>query len=193
MDQRVGRAVGLQRYFENTPPHPVLQPGDHAQSVRLQENKRMQVTEVGAVDDQDFATPSILPPSFHDEAPLLTGKRHPRRLDAMSPLRYPGSKRKMLPSIEQLIGVNIPRPELFVEPFCGGASVALGLLEVDAVERVLLADLNPLIAAFWQEATTNADRLIDDMMQEAVTVERWDHWRAADLGRPETELLSASS
>lgn len=111
--------------------------------------------------------------------PLLTGKRSPRRRDAMSPLRYPGSKRKMLPSVQQLIEGNIPRPELFVEPFCGGASIALGLLEMDAVHRVLLSDLNPLVAAFWQEATTNAERLISDMMKEPITLERWDHWRAA--------------
>lgn len=112
------------------------------------------------------------------EAPLLTGDRHPRKLDAMSPLRYPGSKRKMLPSIQQVIEGNIPKPELFVEPFCGGASVSLGLLEMNAVERVILADLDPLIASFWLEATLNADRLIDDMMNEPVTLERWDFWRA---------------
>jgi len=113
------------------------------------------------------------------EPPLLTGVRRPRRLDAMSPLRYPGSKRKMLPSIQDLIERNIPKPELFVEPFCGGASIALGLLEMDAVKRVLLADLDPLVAAFWQQATANPDQLVKDMMAEPVTVERWDHWRVA--------------
>lgn len=112
-----------------------------------------------------------------NQAPLLTGERHPRRLDAMSPLRYPGSKRKMLPSIHQLIIGNIPRPELLVEPFCGGASVSLGLLEVDAVERVLLADLDPLVTAFWRIATTDAEWLVRAMEKEPVTVERWDHWR----------------
>lgn len=112
------------------------------------------------------------------EPPLLTGDRHPRRLDAMSPLRYPGSKRKMLPSIQQLIEGNIPKPELFVEPFCGGASVALGLLEMGAVERVLLADLDPLIAAFWRTVITDVDWLIKAMNKEKVTVERWDYWRS---------------
>ena len=86
----------------------------------------------------------------------------------------------MLPSIHQLINGNIPRPELFVEPFCGGASVALGLLEMDAVERVFLADADPLIAAFWQIATTDADWLVGAMYMEPVTVERWDYWRTID-------------
>ena len=108
---------------------------------------------------------------------LLTGTRTIRKRDAMSPLRYPGSKRKLLPAIQQLVDANIPMPELFVEPFCGGSSVALGLLEVNAVKRVILADLDPLIASFWYEATQNTERLIEDMMLEPVTVERWDYWR----------------
>jgi DNA adenine methylase len=111
--------------------------------------------------------------------PLLTGERHPHRLDAMSPLRYPGSKRKMLPSIQQLIEGNIPRPKLLVEPFCGGASIALGLLEMDVVDTVLLADLDPLIAAFWHVVTTDAEWLIRAMYREPVTVERWEYWRRA--------------
>jgi DNA adenine methylase len=111
------------------------------------------------------------------ERPLLTGRKRSLRWDSMSPLRYPGSKRKMLPAIRQLIEGNIPKPKLFVEPFCGGASVSLGLLEMNVVERVLLSDLDPLVASFWIEATTNAGRLIEDMFQEPVTVERWDYWR----------------
>ena len=85
----------------------------------------------------------------------------------------------MLPAIRQLIDGNIPHPELFVEPFCGGASVSLGLLELDAVQRVLLADLDPLVAAFWQEATRDADGLIKEIRSLDVTVEQWDYWRRA--------------
>lgn len=113
------------------------------------------------------------------EPPLLTGTRHPRRLDAMSPLRYPGSKRKMLPSIQQLIEGNIPRPKLLIEPFCGGASISLGLLEMDVVDTVLLADLDPLVSAFWHVATTDAEWLIRAMYREPVTLERWEYWRRA--------------
>ena len=95
----------------------------------------------------------------------------------MSPLRYPGSKRKMVPAIRQLIDANEPPPKLLVEPFCGGASVSLGLLTQNAVERALLADYNPLVAAFWHEATTNGESLIKDMRKLEITVEEWDRWR----------------
>lgn len=112
-------------------------------------------------------------------SPLLEGTKLPLRLASLSPLRYPGSKRKMIPAIRQLIDGNVPQPKLFVEPFCGGASVSLGLLELGVVERVLLADLDPLVAAFWREATANGEALVKDMRRLEVTVERWDYWRKA--------------
>ena len=121
---------------------------------------------------------SAIPPLVA-EAPLLEGTRRPLRLASLSPLRYPGSKRKMIPAIRQLIDANEPPPMLFVEPFCGGASVSLGLLELDAVERVLLADLDPLVSAFWREATANGDALVKDMRKLEVTVAQWDYWRRA--------------
>jgi len=85
----------------------------------------------------------------------------------------------MLPAIRQLIDANVAEPESFVEPFCGGASVALGLLELGAVQRVLLADLDPLVVAFWRAATRDAERLIKDFRGLDVSVEAWDYWRQA--------------
>ncbi|KLN34184.1 hypothetical protein FB00_13480 [Cellulosimicrobium funkei] len=107
----------------------------------------------------------------------LSGVRRPLPLRTLSPLRYPGSKRRMIPAIAEVIEANVPAPELLVEPFCGGASVSLGLLEIGAVKRVFLADLDPLIAAFWKVATTDTDWLIAAMRKEPITVERWDYWR----------------
>lgn len=128
------------------------------------------------------------PPAVGQEAPLLSGDHVPLRLASISPLRYPGSKRKMLPAIRQLIVDNVPRPELLVEPFCGGASVSLGLLEADAVERVFLADFDPLVAAFWQVATEDTDALVRAMRKESITIENWDRWRKY---RPRTPLNRA--
>lgn len=85
----------------------------------------------------------------------------------------------MVPAIRQLIDANEPPPKLLVEPFCGGASVSLGLLEQDAVERVLLADLDPLVSAFWYEATRHGEALVKDMRKLEVSVSEWDRWRNA--------------
>jgi DNA adenine methylase len=66
-----------------------------------------------------------------------------------SPFRYPGGKRRLVPYVGAALRANELRPGLFVEPFAGGASVSLELLAKNRVERVALADTDPLVAAFW--------------------------------------------
>lgn len=112
------------------------------------------------------------PESLRDEA--LGAMRY------QSPLRYPGAKSGLANVISQLIAQSsksIGRPQLFVEPFAGGASTALRLAGARIVDRILLADADPLVARFWQVAAADTAWLIDRMWDEPVTLERWDYWR----------------
>lgn len=97
----------------------------------------------------------------------------------LSPLRYPGSKRQLVAVIQRLITANIPPPILFVEPFCGGASISLRLLVGDQAQRTWLNDLDPLVYAFWRTAAFDTLWLIDAMHAEPVTIERWEYHRAS--------------
>lgn len=107
----------------------------------------------------------------------------------ISPLRYPGAKRQLVPVIESLIDANIPPPRLLVEPFCGGATTTLRLLGAGVVEHGVLSDVDPLVAAFWRTAAFDSRWLINAMHEEEVTVARWDWWRTASpRGRRERAL-----
>jgi site-specific DNA-adenine methylase len=81
---------------------------------------------------------------------------HPlARSRLQSPLRYPGAKSRLIPAISTLVANaathrSVRTVDLFVEPFAGGASVSLALVGAGLVERVLLADADPLVASFWQ-------------------------------------------
>jgi len=66
-----------------------------------------------------------------------------------SPLRYPGSKRRLAKYIDKMIHANDLKPDLFVEVFAGGASLSLQLLESETVQQVGLIEKDPLVAAFW--------------------------------------------
>lgn len=103
----------------------------------------------------------------------------------LSPLRYPGAKRLLLPVIRDLLPERV---DLLVEPFAGGASVALAMLDEGRAEQVILGDADPLVSAFWSAAVHRPDELIEAMRAEPVTLERWDHWRAAE---PSDELTRA--
>lgn len=96
----------------------------------------------------------------------------------MSPLRFPGGKRRLVPFIRAVLDQNELRPELFVEPFAGGASVALQLLGERRVEQIGLADRDPLIASFWRAVFFESDWLVDQIHSVEVTLDGWEQWRA---------------
>ena len=108
-----------------------------------------------------------------------------------SPLRYPGAKSGLSKVISELIlaaqqSAEVKQVDLLVEPFAGGASTTLRLLGAGTVERALLADADPMVAAFWQVAASRTQELIDRITDEhatyvavggSVALTRWDYWR----------------
>jgi DNA adenine methylase len=97
----------------------------------------------------------------------------------LSCLRYPGGKRRLASYIERVFALNELRPAWFIEPFAGGASVSLHLLQRGLVERVVLADRDPLVSALWATVFDRAGNewLIDQVMRVPVTLERWHAFR----------------
>ncbi|ROO82921.1 DNA adenine methylase [Actinocorallia herbida] len=109
-----------------------------------------------------------------------------------SPLRYPGAKSSLAPVIARIItsakqSEEVPEVNLLVEPFAGGASASLRMIGEGVVDRILLADADPLVTAMWQVAASDTEQLIDRMHDEwnryvchggQTAVDRWDYWRA---------------
>lgn len=98
----------------------------------------------------------------------------------ISPLRYPGSKRRLAGHISELLRENQLRPELFVEPFAGGASVSLRLLEDDSVQRIGLIEKDPLVASFWKVvfSENHAEWLKTQIREMDVTIDKWKEFKA---------------
>lgn len=103
-----------------------------------------------------------------------------KRVSILSPLRYPGSKRRLASYIAKAIQKNGLHPSLFVEPFAGGASVALQLLNDKLVDQIGLIDLDPFIAAFWKTVFFDADWLVDQVETIEVTLEQWYRYKRSD-------------
>ena len=106
-----------------------------------------------------------------------------RRRTVLSPLRYPGGKRRLVPYVAAALVANDIRPGLFVESFAGGASVSLELLHGDIVDRIAIGDSDPMVAAFWQTVFEDADwlcRRIEDIDVDLDMWKRMKHgrWRA---------------
>ena len=99
----------------------------------------------------------------------------------ISPLRYPGAKRRFVDIITDTIRANNLTPKLYVEPFAGGASVALQLLADNVVESVGLAELDSLLASFWRAVFWDTDWLVRRIRSTKVTLATWRKLRSRPL------------
>ena len=61
--------------------------------------------------------------------------------EAVSPLRYPGGKAKLFPLVKYIIENKVSDDiKTYVEPFAGGAGVALNLLFEGTVNNIIIND-----------------------------------------------------
>jgi DNA adenine methylase len=73
------------------------------------------------------------------------------------------------------------RVDTYAEPYAGGAGAGLYLLSEGYVDRLLINDLNPGIAAFWRAIVISADEFIDRVQSEEITLESWHRHRQTYL------------
>lgn len=107
-----------------------------------------------------------------------------------SPLRYPGGKGKLEPFMELLIKQTGHFGGTYVEPFAGGAGIALELLEKEIVNEIVINDLDKGIYSFWRAILTETNRFIDDIRNVELTVNEWNRQRQVidDCSRYSYEL-----
>lgn len=90
-----------------------------------------------------------------------------------SPLRYPGGKGKILSFMIDLIKLNKLENIEYVEPYAGGAAVALGLLINGFVNKIHINDSDKAIHAFWYSILNYTELFIKKIISTPVTVEEW--------------------
>lgn len=90
----------------------------------------------------------------------------------LSPLRYPGGKNRIANFIAQVC-VDNRISGLYVEPYAGGASVALFLLFSNVVKKIVINDKDRSIYAFWYSVLHHTDRLCQMIIDTEVNVENW--------------------
>ena len=90
-----------------------------------------------------------------------------------SPLRYPGGKGKLEPFMELLIKQTGHVGGTYMEPFAGGAGIALELLEKGIVNDIVINDLDKGIYSFWRAILTETDRFVNDIRNIELTIDEW--------------------
>lgn len=105
-----------------------------------------------------------------------------------SPLRYPGGKSKLSKFVAEIcIRNNIDG--CYVEPYAGGASVALYLLLEGYVSNIVINDVDRSIYAFWHSVLKNTRKLCNLIDQTDVTIETWKQCKAVQKNKKRAKLL----
>lgn len=96
----------------------------------------------------------------------------------LSPLRYPGGKARLAPYLARVLASQPRVIDTYCEPYAGGAGAGLQLLSDGHVDKLIINDLNPGIAAFWRSVFFDTRAFLDLVEACAVDLESWHEQRA---------------
>ncbi|GAA4021639.1 DNA adenine methylase [Flavobacterium cheonhonense] len=105
-----------------------------------------------------------------------------------SPLRYPGGKNKLSAFIAKICIDNNIKGH-YVEPYSGGASVALFLLIEGFVKKITINDKDRSIYAFWYCVLNRTNELCNLIENAELTVEEWKRQKKIQSNKNKANLL----
>jgi DNA adenine methylase len=92
----------------------------------------------------------------------------------LSPFRYPGGKTWLVPRVRSWLQASRKRPDVFVEPFAGGAMAGLTAAAEGLAYSVVLSELDADVAAVWTTIFDGAEKdvtwLCDRILEFDVTL-----------------------
>lgn len=90
-----------------------------------------------------------------------------------TPLRYPGGKGKLAYYIKEIIKENNFYDKNYIEPFAGGAGVALELLLEEYVRTIHINDVDIAIYSFWYSVLYETDNFCKMINDTKVDIDEW--------------------
>lgn len=91
-----------------------------------------------------------------------------------SPLRYPGGKGKLARFVKSIALANDLSDGHYIEPYAGGAAVAIELLLTGVVKRITINDSNIPLYSFWVSALNETDKFCSKIERSELSVKEWD-------------------
>lgn len=106
-----------------------------------------------------------------------------------SPLRYPGGKNKLSAFIAKIC-IDNEIDGHYVEPYAGGASVALFLLLEGFVKQITINDKDRCIYAFWYSVLNKTEQLCALIDNTEITVDEWRRQKEIQKNKKNADLLA---
>ena len=98
-----------------------------------------------------------------------------------TPLRYPGGKGKIINFVKELVRDNFPgQTDIpYIEPYAGGAAIALALLIEGYVSKIYINDYDIAIYSFWEYCIKRHHiKFINKIRKTEINMAEWEKQRA---------------
>ncbi len=105
-----------------------------------------------------------------------------------SPLRYPGGKKNLAAFIAKICIEN-KCEQHYVEPYSGGASVALCLLLEGFVKKITINDKDRSIYAFWHSILYDTDRFCSEIEKVNLCIGEWKKQKEIQFKKKHADLF----
>jgi len=105
-----------------------------------------------------------------------------------SPLRYPGGKKELASFLARICKKNHIDGH-YIEPYAGGAAVALQLLIEKNVSEITINDKDRSIYAFWYSVLNNTDELCTLINDTKINIENWNKQKKIQSEKDTSPLL----
>lgn len=92
----------------------------------------------------------------------------------LSPLRYPGGKTQLYKFVKNVIEENEIIKPIYIEPFAGGAGLAIELLLKGNVESIVINDFDKAIYSFWESILHHTESFISLIEETPITLKQWE-------------------
>jgi DNA adenine methylase len=106
-----------------------------------------------------------------------------------TPLRYPGGKGRLTPFIQSVFKQNDLLDGHYVEPYAGGAGIAINLLLCQYASTIHLNDIDKSIFAFWHSILNSTDEFTRKIHDVRVSMTEWRRQKAIQSDRENHTLL----
>lgn len=106
-----------------------------------------------------------------------------------SPLRYPGGKSRLIGFMKAVIESNGLKGGTYIEPFSGGAAIALALAIEGYMQHVVINDFDRSIYAFWHSILHETNAFIAKIKGTPLTIDEWQRQREIQRNKSEADLL----
>lgn len=107
-----------------------------------------------------------------------------------SPLRYPGGKGKLASFVKKIMKANHLLDGEYIEPYAGGAAIAMELLLHEYVSRVHINDISGPVHAFWWSCFHQPDELCRRIINTPCSLDVWDRQKFLLTRNDNSDLLS---